>query len=287
MNKPREPAAAGSFYPADRSMLIETIRDCFLGRLGPGKLPVSKESREERRILGLISPHAGYIYSGPVAAHGYYQLSKEKEPQAIIIIGPNHTGLGQRVSVYQGGGWETPLGDVRINQSLAQKIIAESNVLSADEEAHVFEHSIEVQLPFLQFIYGDGFEIVPICMGDQTFETSHELGNAISRSLEDSEDAACLIIASTDFTHYEPAETAGEKDEKVLERIAELDADGLLQTVADWGISMCGAGPVAAMIIAAQALGARTAKLLAYRNSGDVTGDYSSVVGYASVAVSM
>lgn len=284
MQKPRSPAVAGSFYPATEDILKEAIRNCFLDRLGPGNPPISLIDREERSAIGLVSPHAGYMYSGPVAAYGYYQLSREKTPRSVVIIGPNHTGLGPRVSVYPDGEWTTPLGKINVNESLAQKIITASDIFSADKNAHILEHSIEVQLPFLQFLYEDGFEIVPICMKDQTFETSYELGKAIS---EASQGSLPLIIASTDFTHYESADRAKEKDEKALDAILQLDAGGLLQTVDRLGISMCGAGPVAAMITASRDLGAKKAELLAYRTSGDVTGDLTAVVGYASLKASI
>jgi AmmeMemoRadiSam system protein B len=282
VQKPRSPVVAGSFYPSSEATLRDTIKDCFLGRLGPGKLPLAIEKKEERNILGLISPHAGYMYSGPVAAHGYYQLGREKKPQSVVIIGPNHTGLGPGISIYPDEEWVTPLGRVRVNESLAQKIITASDAFSSDKNAHILEHSIEVQLPFLQFLYEDDFEIVPICMRDQTFETSYELGKAISESSKENDP---LIIASTDFTHYESADSARKKDQMALEAILRLDADGLLQTVYRIDISMCGAGPVAAMLTASRGLGAKKVELIAYQTSGDVTGDLTAVVGYASVKV--
>lgn len=284
MQEPRSPVVAGSFYPASKRVLEETVQDCFLNQLGPRKLPFSAPGREERSIIGLVTPHAGYRYSGYVAAHGYYQLSREKIPETLVIIGPNHTGLGQPVSVYKEGEWITPLGEVRVNRSLANRLIASSNIISADKVAHMQEHSIEVQLPFLQVLFNGDFEFVPICMMDQSFEASCELGKAISLS---SQNDRPLIIASTDFTHYESRDIAARKDSRALDAILELDATALLKTVDLMNISMCGAGPVAAMLVAARSLGAEQAELLAYQTSGDITGDYTSVVGYASIEVSI
>ena len=282
MERIRKPVAAGSFYPAREDLLKRMIEDCFLDHYGPGELPFAVESRDKRTIVGLISPHAGYLYSGPVAAHGFSQISKEQEPDTIVIVGPNHTGIGPPVSVYPAGRWKTPLGDVKVNVSLAEKIVGASELFSSEYSAHISEHSIEVQLPFLQFIFQDKFEIVPICMGDQTIKASFELGDAIARAAEGER---VLVIASTDLTHYESLDRAKQKDQEALARILRMDARGLLETVSRLQISMCGAGPVAAMLVAADKMGAGKARVLSYQTSGNVTGDNRSVVGYASVVV--
>lgn len=283
MERIRKPVVAGSFYPAREDLLKRMIEDCFLDHYGPGEVPLAVESREKRTIVGLISPHAGYVYSGPVAAHGFSQIGKEQKPDTIVIIGPNHTGIGScPVSVYPAGRWKTPLGDLKVNESLAEKIVGASGLFSSDYSAHISEHSIEVQLPFLQFLFQDKFEIVPISMSDQTLRTSFELGDAIAQSAEGER---ILVIASTDFTHYESSDKAKQKDQEALAQILRMDAQGLMETVNRLQISMCGAGPVAAMLVAADKIGASKARVLSYQTSGNVTGDDSSVVGYASVAV--
>ncbi len=282
MERIRKPVVAGSFYPAREDLLKRMIEDCFLDDYGPGEVPLAVESRKKRTVVGLISPHAGYVYSGPVAAHGFSQISKEQEPDTIVIVGPNHTGIGYPVSVYPEGRWKTPLGDLKVNVSLAEKIVGASELFSSEHSAHMSEHSIEVQLPFLQFLFQDKFSIVPISMGDQTIEASFELGDAIARAAEGER---ILVIASTDFTHYESLDKAKQKDQEALAQILDMDARGLMETVDRSQISMCGAGPVAAMLVAADKMGASKARVLSYQTSGNVTGDNSSVVGYASVVV--
>lgn len=274
----RKPWVAGSFYPADPERLRRSVEDCFTHRLGPGAVPPRRG--KERRIVGLISPHAGYIYSGPVAAHGYYHLALDGKPSTLIILGPNHTGLGSPVAMMREGSWETPLGVVEIDGELADAIFKASDIIDVDEMAHLREHSIEVQLPFLQYLYGSDFRFVPISMGLQDLETSRAVGRAIAHAAEGRE---LVVVASTDFTHYEPQSTAESKDRRVMEAILSLDEEGVQRTVRRYGVSMCGYGPVSAAITAARQLGASSAKLLAYHTSGDITGDYSAVVGYASI----
>ncbi|HAW60055.1 MAG TPA: AmmeMemoRadiSam system protein B [Actinobacteria bacterium] len=280
--KVREPAVAGSFYSGSPRRLREQIRECFLGHLGPGALPeITPEG--EGRIIGLVSPHAGYMYSGPVATHGFYHLALDQIPKSIVLLGPNHTGLGTPVAMVAKGSWKTPLGIIDIDAELARKIGEESDVIEEDESAHIMEHSIEVQLPFLQFVYGTDFKFVPICMRHQSFKESFELGEALARVLAEKQ---AVIIATTDFTHYETQAQAEYKDKRALEAILGLDPGGLEDAVRKLRISMCGPGPVMAMLIAAKKLNAVEAKLLSYQTSGDITGDYEAVVGYASVKVS-
>ncbi len=274
----RRPWVAGSFYPGDPEGLRRSIEECFRHRLGPGALP--GRGVGHRRIAALISPHAGYIYSGPAAAHGYYQLALDGKPSTFIILGPNHTGLGSPVAMMSEGAWETPLGVVEIDGELAQAIFKASDIIDIDEIAHLREHSIEVQLPFLQYLYGSEFRFVPICMGLQDLETSRAVGRAIA---EASRGRDVVIIASTDFSHYEPQSRAERNDRRVIEAILNLDEEEVQRTVRRYGVSMCGYGPVSAAITAAKELGASSAELLAYHTSGDVTGDYSAVVGYASI----
>jgi AmmeMemoRadiSam system protein B len=275
----RRPCVAGAFYPADQGRLRHTIEDCFRHELGPGKLPERKSS--ERHILSVVCPHAGYVYSGPAAAHSYFHLASEAKPDSVVVLGPNHTGLGGPVSMGGTGAWETPLGRVAIDEELAKAIFESSDIIDIDELAHVREHSIEVQLPFLQYVYGD-FRFVPICMGFQDLETSKEVGRSIAKVIAGRN---ALIIASTDLSHMEPQSSANVKDRGVIERILSLDEAALQEWVRSKRVSMCGYGPVSAAIVASKLLGAEKAEFLTYNTSGDVTGDLSAVVGYAAIKI--
>ncbi|MDD1764477.1 MAG: AmmeMemoRadiSam system protein B [Candidatus Methanomethyliaceae archaeon] len=273
----RPPSVAGTFYEASLSSIKDQLKWCFLHKVGPGTLP-EKAVSGNRRTLAIISPHAGYLYSGPVAAHGYYQLSKEPPPDVVVLLGPNHTGAGAGVSIWAGEDWITPLGKVAVNNELA-KSISKTGAAELDEEAHLYEHSIEVQLPFLQYIYEKSFKIVPICMMLQDYGTSLELGRSLAKVLGD---RSALLIASTDFSHYEPYSVAYKKDAKVAEAILAMDARGVGETVIKEGVSMCGPGPVMSTIVAAQELGAKSCKRLCYATSGDTSGSRGEVVGYGS-----
>ncbi len=277
----RKPAVAGSFYAGSPASLQRQIEDCFKHPLGPGALPGDTRSAE-RHTLGLVSPHAGYRYSGPVAANGFALLAGEKMPETVVIVGPNHRGLGAEVAVGRQGSWQTPLGSVDVDPEVGEAVIAGGQWARWDDLAHGLEHSLEVQVPFLQYIYGSGFKIVPIAMLRQDLEIARDLGRAIASALKG---RAGLIIASTDFSHYEAQASAVRKDRLAIDAILRLDPALVEATVIGQNISMCGPGPVMAMIAAARELGARTASLLRYNTSGDITGDYSEVVGYASVAI--
>ena len=229
----------------------------------------------------MVCPHAGYVYSGPAAAHSYFHLASEAKPDSVVVLGPNHTGLGGPVSMGGTGAWETPLGRVKIDEELAKSIFESSDIIDVDEMAHAREHSIEVQLPFLQYVYGD-FRFVPICMGFQDLETSREVGRSIAKVTEGRN---ALIIASTDLSHMESQSSANVKDRGVIERILSLDEAALQEWVRSKRVSMCGYGPVSAAIVASKLLGAKKAEFLAYNTSGDVTGDLSAVVGYAAIKI--
>ena len=273
----RSPSVAGTFYEASPSSIKDQLKWCFLHKVGPGALPERTPSGK-RRILALISPHAGYVYSGPVAAHGYYQLSKEPHPDVVVLLGPNHTGAGAGISIWGGEDWITPMGRVVVDKDLA-KSASQTGAAELDEEAHLYEHSIEVQLPFLQYIYEKDFKILPICMMLQDYGTSLELGRSLAKVLGD---RSALLVASTDFSHYEPYSVAYKKDAKVGEAILAMDARGVGETVMREGISMCGPGPVMSAIVAAQELGAKSCKRLCYATSGDTSGSRGEVVGYGS-----
>ncbi|MEM3409477.1 MAG: AmmeMemoRadiSam system protein B [Nitrososphaerota archaeon] len=277
----RTPAVAGTFYPSSSTVLKKQIEECFLHSLGPGRLS-SKTADKEKHPLALISPHAGYVYSGPIAAHGYLELDGRAKPDTVIVIGPNHYGFGTSVSIYPEGTWVTPLGEVKVNSEIGKKLAEISEVFSLDELSHLREHSIEVQIPFLQYVLGS-FSLVPICMLDQSIEAALEVGKAIAELL--SQKSGILLIASTDFSHYEPHEVAVRKDSIALDKIMKLEVETLYRVLREKDISMCGYGPVAAVLEAARRIQARGAELLRYATSGDVTGDKSSVVGYASLKI--
>jgi len=277
--KVRRPVQAGSFYAGTPDALKRQIGNCFTHELGPGKIPTVKEG--PRSIIGLICPHAGYMYSGPIAAHSYYQLAADGKPDVIIILGPNHTGQGSGLAVMREGVWRTPLGDVQIDEETADQIVCKSKIVDVDEMAHAFEHSIEVQLPFLQYLYGSKFKFVPISFLMQDFESSREVGHAVAEALNGKN---AVIIASTDMTHYEPHEMAEKKDKKAFSALEKLDERGFYSIVESLHITACGYGPVVALVTAAKLLGAKKGQVLCYKTSGDVTGDYSAVVGYAAVA---
>jgi len=277
--KVRHPAVAGSWYAGTSQALRTQLEGCFTHLLGPGKLPIVAD-KKLRKIVGLVCPHAGYMYSGPVAAHAYYQLAMDGKPDVIVIFSPNHTGRGSALALMNDGVWRTPMGDVEIDAETANQILHESRIIDVDEAAHAFEHSIELQLPFLQYLYGSTFKFVPICFLMQDLESSREVGRATAKALADKN---ALVIASTDMTHYEPQERAERKDKTAISAALKLDEEQYYSTVESYGISTCGYGPVIAAITAAKLLGAEKAQLLCYKTSGDVTGDFSAVVGYASI----
>jgi AmmeMemoRadiSam system protein B len=280
--KVRRPCQAGTFYAGTAESLKAQIEQCFLHALGPGKIPKIVGSGP-RSLVGFVSPHAGYMYSGPVAAHGFYNLAIEGKPAIIVIFGPNHTGQGSAIAAMNEGVWRTPLGDVRIDTATTDFIVKESRIVDLDDTAHTFEHSIEVQLPFLQYLYGSNFRFVPIAFLMQDLESSREVGEATAKALMNKN---AVIIASSDMTHYEPQKSVEKKDNLVIEAVEKMDENQLHAVIEDYDISACGYGPIVALITAAKALGARNAKLLRHATSGDVTGDFSAVVGYASIAFS-
>ncbi|WP_017980951.1 AmmeMemoRadiSam system protein B [Methanocaldococcus villosus] len=282
----RYPAVAGMFYPSNPHELIEMIEHCYMHRLGPKDMP-SLGCYE--KPIGLICPHAGYVYSGPIKAHSYYALSKRSDPMeetTVVILGPNHTGLGSGVSVMDDV-WKTPLGEVEADKEFVNLLWRECEIIDLDETAHLNEHSIEVQLPFLQHLEMLNiikFKIVPICMMFQDYETAVEVGYFIAKIAEEL-NRRVVIIASTDLSHYEPQEIANKKDMIVIRDILNMDEKQLYEDVVNYNISMCGYGPAIAMMRAMKELGYGEARLLAYATSGDVSGDYSAVVGYSSIIV--
>ena len=275
----RRPVVAGQFYESDTEALRAQIKNCFLQKIGPKKLPEVNLHTQPRNIVGMICPHAGYMYSGPVAASAFYELAQDGKPDTVVLMGPNHTGYGSALSMMRQGFWQTPLGNIEINSQLADQITHETSIIDVDELAHRYEHSIEVQLPFLQFLYGNSFKIVPICFLMQDYDSAVEVGRTLDKALDATN---TVVIASSDMTHYERAETASAKDHAALKAVTELDAKRFYETVEAQNITACGYAPITALITYASGVYAK-AKLLNYHNSGDITGDYSSVVGYAAV----
>jgi AmmeMemoRadiSam system protein B len=278
--KIRHPYVAGTFYEGNAESLKAQIERCFLHKFGPRKIPKVAANRP-KKIIGLICPHAGYEYSGPVAANAYYELALDGKPETVVILGPNHTGYGSALALMNEGCWRTPLGDVEIDQETANQIVKETNLVDVDDLAHRYEHSIEVQLPFLQYIHGNEFKFVPISFLMQDLQSATELGKALVEILVNKNGT---VIASSDFTHYESQAQVERKDMAALEAIKKLDERLLFATVEKQIISACGYGPIATLITCAKGLNVKEAKLLAHRTSGEITNDLSSVVGYAAVS---
>lgn len=275
----RMPAVAGRFYEASARALGQEIEACYTDRRGPGKLPVVNPDGP-RHMVGLISPHAGYIYSGPIAAYGYAALATDGHPATFVIVGPNHGGSW--VSAIQtSGAWLTPLGEAAIDEDLAEAIAAELPDFTRGSRPFAQEHSLEVQVPFLQHLYGDAFRFVPLMMLDQEADAATEVGQALARVLQGRD---AVIIASTDMTHQQPRQVAGAQDRTLIERIEALDAAGLLAERQRRGITMCGYGPVAATIMAATPLGAARAEVFRYGDSGEAH-PMEGVVGYLSAGL--
>lgn len=270
--KLRLPAVAGQFYPQDKKELKNTLSE------------LCQPFHPKKSALGLLLPHAGYIYSGRVAGK---TISKVNLKEIFVIIGPNHTGLGTAFSLNKEEQFDMPLGKVDINLQLADEILKNCPYLKKDTSAHRFEHSIEVQLPFLQFAKPGPFTIVPIIASDANLQTYKEIGLSIASAIKKLAIAdKTQIIASSDMTHYEKAQEAKIKDEKAIAAILELNPDLLFNTVKKDNISMCGYIPAIIMLSAARELGAKTAELVKYENSGETSGDYNSVVSYAGIIIS-
>ncbi|MFH1441789.1 MAG: AmmeMemoRadiSam system protein B [Candidatus Omnitrophota bacterium] len=267
----RKPAVAGKFYPGSPNEIKKQIRG-FLD---------DKISKSE--AIACILPHAGYIYSGKVACQTIASINLKNK---LVILGPNHTGIGKQFSIICQGTWQTPLGDIKIDGSLAKNILNQSEYLEEDNLAHLYEHSIEVELPILQYFKPD-FQIVPIVCFPGQLQKLKKIGQDIARAIIDSglKDSVTLI-ASSDMTHYEPYKQAQKKDNNAIQSILELDESGLERKIKEENITMCGWVPVVITLCAAKLLGAKTARLINYQTSGDVTGEMDSVVGYAGIVIS-
>jgi len=265
----RKPYVAGQFYPGDPGSLRREIAS-----------HLSRASGPTRAARGIVVPHAGYMYSGSVAGAVYGTAGL---PRRLVLLGPNHTGLGRALALASRGAWETPLGMARIDEALADLILDATNIVEEDDAAHHAEHSLEVQIPFLQEVLGD-FQFVPICVGTGRFSELATLGAAVGAAIQTLGEPVCIVM-STDMSHYEPAAVAKEKDHKAIGRIQALDAEGLHAVVRREEISMCGYAATTAGLHALARLGADHADLIAYANSGEVSGDLHEVVGYAGLLI--
>jgi hypothetical protein len=274
----RYPSVAGTFYSSSRQSLATDI-DSYLSKAESDPILVERK-RSINQILGLVAPHAGHMYSGGVAAYAY-ALLKNTAPATYVIIGPNHTGKGKPIAISRDD-WTTPLGVVKTDTTLCDAIKAESTLADFDESAHLFEHSIEVQLPFLQRVVDDP-RIVAICMGIQSYAAANDIARAVADAAAKTRKNV-VIIASSDFTHFESAESAKQKDERALRFIEKLHAKEFVDLVETENLSICGYGPIATALLWGTKNDCKVS-LLKYANSGDVTSDYSEVVGYAAIAV--
>jgi len=265
----REPAVAHQFYPGDPATLKRT-----LDRLIP-------DTATKQKAMAVISPHAGYIYSGGVAGETFAAV---EIPRSIVIMGPNHQGYGAPVALMDTGAWDMPLGEVPINTVLAQHLLAQTDLIKADTLAHRFEHSLEVQVPFLQYFRPD-MTLTPMVISHLSFKTCRIVGEALAAAIKQY-GKPVLIVASSDMTHYESRESATAKDSLAMQQIENLDPEGLYNTVLGNKISMCGIMPATIALVAAIRLGATQARLIRYTDSGDASGDTNQVVGYAGFVIS-
>lgn len=267
----RPPAVAGSFYEGSPDRLRAQVESC---------VNANDPVETKQRFLAAVVPHAGLMYSGHVAAAFYAAVEL---PRRYIILCPNHTGFGHVAAINRDGEWRTPLGTVPVDQPLADALMQRSPLLADDWRAHAREHSLEVQLPFLQQLGGD-FTFVPICLATHALNLCEEIGHAIAGAVQDEKEPVG-ILASSDLNHYEDQETTLLKDERAIEKVIALDPQGLWQTVSEFDISMCGFIPTTTMLFAVKRLGAKRARLLKHATSGDINRDYSHVVGYASILI--
>lgn len=283
----RKPAVAGIFYPSMRDELLKAIEECFSHPLGPLAKGVStRDDQGSKGIIAMVCPHAAYMYSGAVAAHAYHAASLLRpRPDLVIILGPNHYGLGSAIATMVDCYWETPLGNVQVNSPEAMRLVKLSGMIDIDDYAHSRDHCLEVQLPMLQYIYRHEFSIIPIVLWMQDRDTADDLGRAIAELVRSSS-MNTLLIASSDLTHYEPNDEAYRKDGELIKTILELDLARYYTVLERLDVSACGYGAIGAVMAAAKRLGAESARLLKYATSGDVTGDKGSVVGYASIVFS-
>jgi AmmeMemoRadiSam system protein B len=264
----REPIVSGQFYSSNPNTLRKEIRSFI------------KTTETQLVVKGAVGPHAGYMYSGAVAGALYGAI---QPPNRFIIMGPNHSGRGAHLALYPEGDWRTPLGPASIDKDLNSRLLSECPLLQEDEKAHAREHSIEVHIPFLQSITEE-FTFSAICVGTSEFSALEALGQALARVMRESPEPI-LLVSSSDMTHYESAASSSLKDRLAIERMVAVDPKGLYDVVQEKSITMCGVAPTVALLTACRELDASEGRLVRYANSGDVSGDYDHVVGYAAIVI--
>ncbi|MDI6889789.1 MAG: AmmeMemoRadiSam system protein B [Thermodesulfovibrionales bacterium] len=264
----RSPAVAGQFYHVTVSKLTQQVEK-YVDR-----------SAKKEKVIGIVSPHAGLVYSGPVAGAVYSSIDF---PETFVLIGPNHTGLGAQMSLMESGEWEIPTGVFQIDEKISSGIALNAPIVTKDTQAHMFEHSLEVQLPFIAY-FSKETKIVPIVILSASIEECRMLGEGIAKAVKDT-GYSVVVVASSDMSHYVPDDVARQKDGKAIDKILSLDPEGLYEIVMKEKISMCGYLPTTTMLFAAKALGAHSARLVKYSTSADVSGDYERVVGYAGIVL--
>ena len=287
----RSPVVAGMFYAAEAGALKRQIESCFFSNFGPGKLP----QPNGKKVIAAIVPHAAYVYSGAAAAWAYKEIAETEKPDTVIILGPSHTGFGKIASVWQGSEWETPLGTVEIDRELGSKL--HNEIWDNELEPHLQEHSIEVQIPFLQYIWKEPPKILPISISaPPEIEICTKIGQALAKAIKES-NKKILIIVSSDFTHYgvsygylpfvgKPAEVKKQLsalDYGAIEKIEKLDPEGFSQYIKDTSITICGASPIIVALVTLKELEVKKAKLLKYYTSAEITGDWNNSVSYAAI----
>ncbi len=272
----RNPVVSGQFYESDPDELTRFIQNCFDHKYGPRKkLP----NLNSEKIYGVICPHAGYMYSGPSAAHSYYAISSQNVDLAVII-GPNHWGVGSNIATMRNGKWKTPLGLLEVDSDAASSLLRITENVDDDFFSHSKDHSIEVQIPMLQTVFSKKLQILPIILSSQDIDAANEIGAAIA---EIAKTLKLIIIGSSDFTHYEENAFAHQQDKALIEPILKLDVEEFYNVLETKKVSACGYGAIASTMIACKKLGAVKGELLAYATSGDVVGNEESVVGYGSI----
>ena len=274
----RKPAVAGQFYPSDPRELSALIDDCYVHPLGPGKRPPAPKG--DASAVAVVSPHAGFIYSGPVAAHSYLHVSSLVDPELMVVVAPNHYGIGSGVSTYKEGVWETPLGKMRVDSEAAGRLADAADIVMFDPDSHRLEHSLEVQLPFLQRIYGDSVPLLPVSLLFQDIDTAKAVSAALYKVIRH---RRAVLVASSDLTHYEPASEARQKDTALLGRVLNMDLEGFYSTLEVLGVTACGYGAIATVMETSRSLGLKKPELLKYASSGDTSGDNVQVVGYGAL----
>lgn len=265
----RQPVVAGQFYAGSAEQLRRELS---------ALIPASHTSH--RKVTGVVAPHAGYIYSGAIAGKVFGSIDL---PDRILILCPNHQGAGAGVALYPDGEWITPLGPIQISSRLNSHLLKHVPFIQPDTKAHSSEHSLEVQVPFIQYLRPDA-HISAVCLGHGDYRSVRMIGEGIAAAIR-AYGREVLIVASSDMNHYESAETSRKKDGLAIDKILNLNPEGLLQVCKSSSITMCGVVPAAIMLVAAKELGATHAELVAYGTSGDVTRDNRQVVGYAAMAV--